>query len=180
MEANWADLSPMEKREKRFEKWLSTEGMTFNSPEAEQKYKDIVTRLTKVIKLEEPDRVPVMLPTGTLPIYMAGMTYKEAMYDNEKLCKAYMDVLHVFKGDSFAGPMIFSGKASEIIDSKISKYPGHGLPDFRRRHRASIRYRKNPVGNRIYRPEQFHGGPAAGRHPGFGFRTLPRINSDPV
>ena len=129
MDANWADLSPTEKREKRFEKWLSTEGMEFNSPEAEQKYKDIVTRYIKVINLEEPDRVPVSLPTGTLPIYMAGMTYKEAMYDNEKLCKAYMNVFHVFKGDNFAPPMMSSGKAADILDSKMSKYPGHGLPD---------------------------------------------------
>lgn len=129
MEANWIDLSPEQRREKRFDKWLSTEGMEFNSPEAEQKYKDIVTRFIKVIKLEEPDRVPVILPTGTLPIYMAGMTYREAMYDNEKLCKAYMDAFQVFKGDNFVGPMIFSGKASELLDSKISKYPGHGLPD---------------------------------------------------
>ncbi len=129
MEANWATLTPEQKREKRFEKWLSTEGIKFNSPEAERRYRDIVTRLVKAIKLEIPDRVPVMLPTGTTPIFMAGMTYKEAMYDNEKLCKAYKDVLHVFKGDSCAGPMIFSGKASELIDTKISKYPGHGLPD---------------------------------------------------
>ena len=129
MEKSWNDLSPEEKREQRFEKWLSIEGKQFNGPEAEQRYKDIVTRLIKVIKLEEPDRVPVMLPTGTTPIYMAGMTYKEAMYDSEKLVKAYTDVFHVFKGDDFASPMIFSGKAAELIDSKISKYPGHGLPD---------------------------------------------------
>lgn len=129
MESNWNDLSAEEKREKRFEKWLSTEGRKFNSPEAEQKYKDIVTRLTKAMKLEEPDRVPVMLPTGTVPIYMAGLTYKEAMYDSEKLCKAYEDALHIFKGDDFAVPMIPSGKAQEILKTKISKYPGHGLRD---------------------------------------------------
>lgn len=129
MEKSWSDLSPEEKREKRFERWLSTKDMQFNSPEAEQKYKDIVTRLIKVFNLEVPDRVPVMLPTGTTPIYMAGMTYKEAMYDSEKLIKAYEDVFDLFKGDDFAAPMLFSGKASEILDTKISKYPGHGLPD---------------------------------------------------
>lgn len=129
MENNWSGLSASEKREKRFERWLSAEGIKFNRPEAEQKYKNIVTRLIKVFKLEEPDRVPVMLPTGDTPLYMAGMTYKEAMYDSEKLCKAYMDVFDVFKGDNFAAPMIQSGKASEYVDSKISKYPGHGLPD---------------------------------------------------
>ena len=129
MESNWNDLSAEQKREKRFEKWLSAEGRKFNSPEAGRKYKEIVTRLIKVIKLEEPDRVPVMLPTGTVPIYMAGMTYKEAMYDSEKLSKAYMDAFRVFKGDDFAAPMIPSGKAQEILKTKISKYPGHGLRD---------------------------------------------------
>ena len=129
MEKSWNELSPEEKREKRFERWLSTEGKTFNSPEAEQRYKDIVTRYIKVIKLEEPDRVPVTLPVGGTPIYMAGMTYKEAMYDNEKLIKAYTDVFDLFRGDSVAGPMMSSGRAAEIVDSKISKYPGHGLPD---------------------------------------------------
>jgi len=55
MEDNWNSLSPEEKREKRFARWLSTEGRKFNSPEAEQKYKDIVTRLIKVLhhKLNE-------------------------------------------------------------------------------------------------------------------------------
>ncbi len=129
MENNWNGLSPEEKRERRFERWLSTEGKEFNSPEAQQKYRDIVTRFIKVIKLEEPDRVPVMLPTGTTPIYMAGMTYKEAMYDSEKLVKAYTDAFNIFKGDSYAAPMVMSGKAAEYVDSKISKYPGHGLPD---------------------------------------------------
>ncbi len=129
MDKNWNNLSPEEKREKRFERWLSTENMTFNSPEAEQKYKDIVTRFIRVIKLEEPDRVPVMLPTGTTPIYMAGMTYKEAMYDSDKLIKAYEEAFKIFKADDYASPMIFSGKASEFLDTKISKYPGHGLPD---------------------------------------------------
>ena len=91
MEKSWNDLSPEEKREKRFERWISTEGKHFNSPEAEKRYKDIVTRYIKVIKLEEPDRVPVNLPVGSTPMYMAGMTYKEAMYDSEKLIKAYED-----------------------------------------------------------------------------------------
>ena len=129
MESNWNNLSAEEKREKRFARWLSAEGRKFNGPEAERKYNDIVTRLIKVIKLEEPDRVPVMLPTGTVPIYMAGLTYKEAMYDSEKLCKAYTEALHIFKGDDFAAPMIRSAKAHEIIKTKTSKYPGHGLSD---------------------------------------------------
>ncbi len=130
MKEKWEQLSPEERREERFKKWLSTDGIKFNSPAAEKKYTDIIKRYIKVIKLEEPDRVPVMLPMGTLPLYMAGMTYKEAMNDNKKLYQAYLNVFHVFKGDNYAGPEMFpSGKAVEIIDSKITKYPGYGLPD---------------------------------------------------
>jgi uroporphyrinogen-III decarboxylase len=52
------------------------------------------------------------------------------MYDNDKLCMAYRKFIREFKADTFASPMMIpSGKASEIIDSRISKWPGHGLPD---------------------------------------------------
>jgi uroporphyrinogen-III decarboxylase len=130
MDKDWSQLSPNEKRERRFEKWLSTKDIQFNGPEAKQRYIERVRRFIKVIKLEEPDRVPVMLPVGNLPLQEAGITLKEAMYDNEKLFKAYLDFFHKFKGDNYASPRLIScGKASDIMDSKMNKYPGHGLPD---------------------------------------------------
>jgi hypothetical protein len=131
MDKNWSDLTPVEKREKRFEKWLSTDGIQFNNDEAKKRYTDRIKRFIKVIKLEEPDRVPVMLPVGNLPLHLAGITLKEAMNDNKKLYKAYMDFFKVFnKGDNYASPgMVSSMKAVEITKTKMTKYPGHGLPD---------------------------------------------------
>ena len=129
-EKSWAELTPAEKREKRFERWLSPKGVQFSGPEAERAYRERVTRFIRSIRLEEPDRVPLILPAGTFPLYYAGITLKEAMYDNEKLCRAFRDFFYEFEADTFASPiMVHPGRLSEIIDSHISKWPGHGLPD---------------------------------------------------
>jgi uroporphyrinogen-III decarboxylase len=122
--------SPDEKREARFSRWLSPPGVKFSSPRAEQDYRKRVTRFIKAIKLERPDRVPVILPAGTYPLYHAGLTLREAMYDNEQLCQAYRRFFRDFEGDTYASPaMVPAGRAAEIIDSLSSRWPGHGLPD---------------------------------------------------
>lgn len=130
MERKWTELTPDEKRAERFKRWLTPPDIEFSSPETGEAYKKRVTRFIRVISLEEPDRVPVILPAGNFPIYHAGMTLKEAMYDNIKLCQAYRKFFSEFEADTFASPgMVPSGRASEIINSLSSKWPGHGLPD---------------------------------------------------
>jgi len=130
MERNRTELTPDEKRADRFKRWLSPPDVGFSSPEAEESYKKRVTRFIKAIRLEEPDRVPVILPAGSFPIYHAGMTLKEVMYDNKKLCQAYRNFFREFEADTFSSPgMVPSGRASEIINSLSSRWPGHGLPD---------------------------------------------------
>jgi hypothetical protein len=129
MDRKWNELTPDEKRAERFKRWLSPPGIKFSSPETEEGYKKRIIRFIKVIKLEEPDRVPVILPAGTFPVYHAGMTLKEVMYDNKKLCQAYRKFFSEFEADTFTSPMVPPGRASEIIESLTSKWPGHGLPD---------------------------------------------------
>lgn len=130
MERKWMELTPDEKRAERFKRWLSPPDVEYSSLEAEEAYKERVTRFIKAIILEEPDRVPVVLPAGTFPVYHAGMTLKEAMYDNKKLCQAYRKFFDEFEADTFTSPgMVPPGRASEIINSLTSKWPGHGLPD---------------------------------------------------
>jgi uroporphyrinogen-III decarboxylase len=114
----------------KFEIWLSPPDVKFSSPEAEENYKKRVHRFIRAICLEKPDRVPVMLPAGSYPLYYSGMTLKEAMYDNEGLCRAYRKFLRDFEADTFTSPgMVPPGRASEIINSLSSRWPGHGLPD---------------------------------------------------
>ncbi|OGO30442.1 MAG: hypothetical protein A2Z29_05205 [Chloroflexi bacterium RBG_16_56_11] len=84
----------------------------------------------KTIQLEKPDRVPVILPAGTFPLYYAGLTLKEAMYDNIRLREAYRKFFREFEGDTYASPaMVPPGRTMEIINSVTSRWPGHGLPD---------------------------------------------------
>jgi uroporphyrinogen-III decarboxylase len=123
-------LTSEQKREKRFERWLDPKVIEFKNPGAKKSYQQRVDRFIKVIKLEKPDRVPVILPAGSFPLYYAGITLKEAMYNNELLCQAYRKFLADFESDIFMSPMMVPcGKALEIINTLTVKWPGHGLPD---------------------------------------------------
>ncbi len=126
---NWADMTWQEKREERFKRWLNP-GIKFNSPATEQLYNERTTRFIKAIKLEEPDRVPCQLPSGMFPAHYAGYTLKDVMYDYDKLKKAYLKFIAEFDMDSYTGPgLVFPGRALEITDHLLHKWPGHGLPD---------------------------------------------------
>ena len=126
----WADLSPAKRREERFKRWLSPADIKFSSSEAERGYRERVTRFIKAIKLEEPDRVPVMLPAGFYPAFYAGGSLKTVMYDYEELKRSYLKFLNDFEMDSFMGPgLVIPGKMLEDIEYKIHHWPGHGIPD---------------------------------------------------
>jgi hypothetical protein len=131
MEQNWVELSPDEKREVRFKRWLSPSGVKFTSPEAQKTYQARVTRLISAIKLEEPDRVPVMLPPGFSPAFCGGITLQKAMYDYDELCRVWLKFLHDFETDTYSGPdLVFPAKIFDDIGFKSFKWPGHGLsPD---------------------------------------------------
>jgi uroporphyrinogen-III decarboxylase len=123
-------LTPEQKREKRFEQWLNPKHVQFKDDPVKDKYQARVNRFIKAIKLEKPDRVPVILPAGTFPLYYSGMTLKEAMHDNERLVQAYRKFFADFESDTFSSPMMVgSAKASEVINVLNLKWPGHGLPD---------------------------------------------------
>ena len=127
---NWSELTPEQKREERFKRWLSPD-VKFVSPEAEKGYKERLTRFITVIKLEEPDRVPVQIPAGSFPAYYAGTDLRTIMYDYDELRRAWLKFLHDFDMDLYDSPgFIFSGRVYEMLDYKLYKWPGHGLaPD---------------------------------------------------
>jgi len=127
----WEEMTWQEKREERFKRWLNPPDVKFVSPEAEKLYKERVTRFMKAIKLEEPDRVPVMLPTGNSPAYYAGANFRNIMYDYEKARDIWIKYMDDFGDmDTFSGPMLIpSGKISEALNARIHKLPGLGLPD---------------------------------------------------
>jgi uroporphyrinogen-III decarboxylase len=136
-EKNWAELTPDQRQEARFKRWLSPHDITFESPEAEQGYKERVTRFIKAIKLEEPDRVPVSIPAGFFPAYYSGTTLKTVMHDYDELRRAWLKFLNDFELDTFSGPaFVYPGKVFDLLDYKLQRWPGHGLAD----HISSYQY----------------------------------------
>jgi uroporphyrinogen-III decarboxylase len=130
-EQKWAELTPEQKREVRFKRWLEAPGVEFASPEAEKAYKERVTRLSNVLHLNEPDLVPVQLPSGNFPAYYVGGTLHKVMYDYDELRRAWIQFIHDFDMDTYRGPgLVHAGRVMEILDYKLYKWPGHGLaPD---------------------------------------------------
>ena len=129
MEKKWEEMSVKEKREVRFQEWLSTEGIHFQSKEAETAYKAALIRFKNVALMEKiPDRVPVMVNGTFMQTHMYGVTPYEAMYDYDKLISVHKKYLLDFKPDYSGGAFVGSGKILDILDYKLYKWPGHGLP----------------------------------------------------
>ena len=132
MEKEWSEMTKEEKRDKRMKDYLSGTGIKFRDARAKKLYKERVTRQMKVSRCEEPDKVPVSIPTGHYPAYYAGYNFKTVMYDSKALIAAWRKFMNDFYEDmdSFMGPgLIFSGKVMDICDFKNYSWPGHGLGD---------------------------------------------------
>jgi hypothetical protein len=135
MEKQWEEMTADEKQEVQFQKLLAPkdpEGndIKFQSTEAEAAYKASITRIKDAIQLKKtPDRIPVTILPSMFPYIDAGMTVEEAMYDYDKCAAAFKKFMLEFKPDmnigaSAPGP----GKFYEILDYKLYKWPGHGVP----------------------------------------------------
>jgi hypothetical protein len=132
MGKEWGELSPDEKQEALFDRWISPEGVEFASPEAEKLYKERTTRIRDAIQLKKlPDRVPVMLIPSFAPAYYSGLTPHDVMYDYDKTLEAWKRFYVDFQPDTHGGCVVpGSGKFLEILDFKLYKWPGHGVsPD---------------------------------------------------
>ena len=123
-------LTPSEKLEARLRAWQHPEGIQFANKEVEQAYKKRVQMLIDVVKLKKPERVPVSISTGFYPFVYSGFTPRDAMYDYEKL-GASMRKFHAdFLPDVLATSALYGpGKALEIMDYKLYRWPGHGVPE---------------------------------------------------
>lgn len=130
MTAQSQKQSPAEKRAARLQEWMTPPGLQFVSPEVEQAYKARVQMFMDVIDLKKPQRVPVVPFAGFYPFAYAGVSARDAMYDYVKLGYALKKYHADFLPDSLAGSPIYGpGKVFEILDYKLYRWPGHGVPD---------------------------------------------------
>jgi len=128
MEKQRQDLTPEEKQEALFQKCLAAEGIEFASPAAEKAYKERLTRLKDAIQLKKlPDRVPVLPITSFFPAFYGGITPEEAMYDYDKMVKAFKKFNLDFAPDTNTGAGAGAGRIFDILDYKQYAWPGHGV-----------------------------------------------------
>jgi hypothetical protein len=130
MAKEWAELTPEEKREERFKRWLSPQGVTFSSPKAEKAYQEKVTRFASAFQLKKADRIPCILPVSNYPAYYAGTDLRTVMYDYDKLSQSWLKFLHDFEDDldTYIPPaLVPPGRSLEAVDYKLYKWPGHGI-----------------------------------------------------
>ncbi len=127
---NWEDMTPQEKRANRLHRWLNNDS-NLPDDEAKQAYRTRVQRLIDVYNIEEPDRVPVNLPVGNLPLKLAGINAHTAMYDYEKALEAYAKFNEKYGSELEvnASPFVTPGRILDILDYKIYAWPGHGASE---------------------------------------------------
>jgi uroporphyrinogen-III decarboxylase len=125
---DWSEMTPEEKRDKRFKKWLEP-SVEFDSPAAEKAYQTRINRLANTLLRKKTDRVPVTLPVADFPALYAGSSLYKVMYDYDELYRAWKKFLHDFNTDSLMSPgMVYPGRVFDIVDYKLYAWPGHGLP----------------------------------------------------
>jgi hypothetical protein len=119
-----------EKLAANLEKFLSPPGVQFASAEVEQAYRQRAQLIVDALQLKKPARVPVCLTVGFYPFAYAGVTAREAMYDYDRLAYALHKFHADFQPDSLqTAPIYGSGKVLDILDFKVYRWPGHGVPE---------------------------------------------------
>lgn len=129
--AEWAKLTPEQKRTARFNRSLSAaEKISFASPEARALYLTRLKRQIDAYNVREPDRVPVSINIDAMPMYEYGLDYNTGIHDYDKMRLAYnaFNQKHAAELEMFAAPPImFPARVYEILDYKQYAWPGHGL-----------------------------------------------------
>lgn len=135
-EKKWADLTPLEKHERRYEWWLSAD-INFSSSEARKSYRERSQRFINAYKVEKPDRVPVVLPVDAWPAYIAGTDFLTVINDYSQARRAWREFYNHFDMDIAVSPgMALPAKVYSLLDYKLYSWPGHGLPP----HASSIQF----------------------------------------
>ena len=103
----------------------------FISPEAERLYAERSRRLDDVIALRTPDRVPIINYSMFWHATYAGISFRDAMYDYDKLEAADRTVLDLLQPDAVVPPHPVSalGPSMEIMGSRGPEWPGHGVDE---------------------------------------------------
>jgi uroporphyrinogen-III decarboxylase len=86
-------------------------------------------RVTDVIELKKPDRVPITASFSFFPARYCGYTYADMMYNPDKLGDAYLKCICDFQPDQAMNPFgsILKGPLLDILNFKQLQWPGAQL-----------------------------------------------------
>ncbi len=124
----WDRLDWKERRERRFERWLSAPGVEFQSESAAREYRERIQLLIDAISLRKPPRVPVTALCGYFVGKHSGLTKKEFMYDYERAAAAVAKYHEDFMPD-FQGAAVAPARVFELLGLNLVDWPGGGLAD---------------------------------------------------
>ncbi len=128
---NWDQLTSEKKRQLRFNQLVdSAKDIKFISSEAKQHYQLKLKRLIDVFNVREPDRVPVSVVTGVIPLYRDGIDYNTAIHDPQRALTASLKFNAEYSRilDTFSFPFLIPATALEKLNFKLYSWPGYGLP----------------------------------------------------
>ena len=124
---NWAKLTSDEKLESRLAGWSATEGKPFATPEAAKAYTENTKRFVKILKLQQPDRIPRVLLAGDYIAEYAGVTPGDMFYDYGKAVQAMIKFQQDFDLDYTVLGNFFPGKVYDRLGYKLYRLPGNAL-----------------------------------------------------
>jgi hypothetical protein len=98
----------------------------------EELYNERKKRVQDAIALRVPDRVPIWFQDASFfPAKYTGITFREAMYDSDKVFAAYKKTFLDFEPDIFFNPghaLHTPGDALDAVRCKQVILPGQGIP----------------------------------------------------
>lgn len=131
MPTDWKDMTQKERQKARFDTWMNPPHAEFASEEIKKRYQDRVQRVVDAITLgRTPDRVPTLSPASFLPCFIYGVSCRDFMYDIELAIDTWLRFAAEYPSDLMKGPSYCgTGRAMELLDYRLYKWPGHGLAD---------------------------------------------------
>ena len=98
--------------------------------EVQLQYEAREKRFNDAVSLKKPDRVPIVSLTNFFLTRYGGITDAEAMYDYDKMGKAWKASIKKLNWDFAPGTFTFMpGRVMEMMGMKTFKWPGHELGD---------------------------------------------------
>ncbi len=93
-------------------------------------YAERIKRMQDAVELKPTDRVPLALFTHFWPATFGGITYKQAMYEPDRMMQVSGDAVRLIQPDDYAPPInIVLGPTMERMDFRQIEWPGHGVAD---------------------------------------------------